>query len=85
MDKQRIYVHVVGFSDVERHALNTVFRLSEERELAYAPWAPLSAPGVQPSNFLAEVILVDGASAEAVPERLARWTSNTSLKGRGRL
>jgi len=66
MDKQRIYVHVVGFSDVERHALNTVFRLSEERELAYAPWAPLSAPGVQPSNFLAEVILVDGASAEAV-------------------
>jgi CheY-like chemotaxis protein len=66
MDKQRIYVHVVGFSDVERHALNTVFRLSEERELAYAPWVPLSAPGTQANSALAEVILVDGASAEAV-------------------
>jgi CheY-like chemotaxis protein len=66
MDKERIYVHVVGFSDTERHALNTVFRLSEERELAYAPWVPLSAPGTQPNNALAEVILVDGASAEAV-------------------
>lgn len=66
MDKQRIYVHVVGFSDVERHALNTVFRLSEERELAYAPWVPLSAPGTQLNNAVAEVILVDGDSAEAV-------------------
>lgn len=66
MDKERIYVHVVGFSDIERHALNTVFRLSEERELAYAPWVPLTAPGTQANNALAEVILVDGASAEAV-------------------
>ena len=66
MDKQRIYVHVVGFSDTERHALNTVFRLSEERELAYAPWAPLYAPGTQSNNAMAEVVLVDGDSAEAV-------------------
>ncbi|MBL8387054.1 MAG: hypothetical protein JNK17_02345 [Hydrogenophaga sp.] len=66
MDKQRIYVHVVGFSDVERHALNTVFRLSEERELAYAAWGPLSGPGAPPATVLAEVVLVDGNSAEAV-------------------
>lgn len=66
MSKQRIFVHVVGFTDVERHALNTVFRLSEERELSYAPWVPLTAPGTTVSSALAEVALVDGLSAEAV-------------------
>lgn len=66
MLKQRIYVSVVGFSDVERHALNTVFRLSEERELSYAPWVPLVAPGATPPLITAEVLLVDGESAEAV-------------------
>ena len=66
MVKQRIYVQVVGFNDVERHALNTVFRLSEERELSYAPWIPLTAPGVQAPTRLAEVALVDGDCAEAV-------------------
>lgn len=66
MLNQRIYVSVVGFSDVERHALNTMFRLSEEREVSYAPWAPLVAPGAQPAQLTAEVLLVDGESAEAV-------------------
>lgn len=66
MVKQRIYVSVVGFSDVERHALNTVFRLSEERDLSYAPWVPLTAPGVHPPTMHAHVALVDGDSAEAV-------------------
>jgi hypothetical protein len=66
MLKQRIYVSVVGFSDVERHALNTIFRLSEERELSYAPWVPLVAPGAAPPLMTAEVVLVDGESAEAV-------------------
>lgn len=66
MLKQRIYVSVVGFSDVERHALNTIFRLSEEREVSYAPWVPLVAPGAQPALMKAEVLLVDGQSAEAV-------------------
>jgi hypothetical protein len=66
MPKQRIYVNVVGFSDVERHALNTVFRLSEDRELSYAPWVPLAAPGVSTTSMNAEVSLVDGDSAEAV-------------------
>jgi len=66
MLKQRIFVSVVGFSDVERHALNTMFRLSEDREVSYAPWAPLVAPGAQPRLSAAEVLLVDGESAEAV-------------------
>lgn len=66
MHKQRILVSVVGFSDVERHALNTVFRLSEERELSYALWAPLTAPGAAPMVAAAHVALVDADSAEAV-------------------
>jgi len=66
MQKQRIYVGVVGFSDMERHALNTVFRLSEERELSYAPWVPMMAPGAKSPTMGAEVMLVDGDSAEAV-------------------
>lgn len=66
MLNQRIYVSVVGFSDVERHALNTMFRLSEDRDVSYAPWVPLVAPGAKPSPMTAEVLLVDGESAEAV-------------------
>ncbi len=57
---------VVGFSDVERHALNTVFRLSEERELSYAPWTPASMPDASATNAGPQVMLVDGSSAEAV-------------------
>lgn len=66
MLNQRIFVNVVGFSDVERHALNTVFRLSEERELSYVPWVPLTAPGAHPTTMHADVVLVDGDSVEAV-------------------
>ena len=65
MLKQRIYVNVVGFTDTERHALNTVFRLSEEREVGYAPWVP-SSNGSARMVMNAEVALVDGDSAEAV-------------------
>lgn len=61
MYKPRIFVGVVGFSDVERHALNTVFRLSEDCDLSYGPWSPSVAAGAQ-----AQVLLVDGQSAEAV-------------------
>jgi hypothetical protein len=32
---RRVFVKVVGFSDAERHALNTLFRLSEERDTHY--------------------------------------------------
>ncbi|EWS63223.1 hypothetical protein Y695_03545 [Hydrogenophaga sp. T4] len=65
MQKQRIFVGVVGFSDVERHALNTVFRLSETRELSYALGAARRSRR-KPPAMNAEVMLVDGESAEAV-------------------
>lgn len=64
MSTQRIRVQVVGFRDVERHALNTVFRLSETRELRYALWVPPSTPGGV--MLPPEVVLVDGEAAEAV-------------------
>lgn len=51
----RIFVHVVGFTDTERHALNSVFRLSEERETRYSLWMP-GAPEA------AQLALVDGHS-----------------------
>jgi CheY-like chemotaxis protein len=35
-----IWVKVVGFRDVERHSLNTLFRLSARRSLSYALWTP---------------------------------------------
>lgn len=35
-----IYVKVVGFRDAERHALNTLFRLSQERASTYLLWTP---------------------------------------------
>lgn len=66
MHKQRFDVGVIGFSDVERHALNTLFRLSETRDAVHAPWAPLTAPGAQAVRSAAQVMLVDGESAEAV-------------------
>lgn len=56
-----VLVKVVGFTDVERHALNTVFRLSREREVAYAPWFEGNSSGELPP-----VLLVDGGCAEAV-------------------
>jgi CheY-like chemotaxis protein len=58
---KRIFVKVFGFSDVERHALNSIFRLSEDRPLAYAPWTS-AAP------YAAEVVLIDGQSWEAALE-----------------
>lgn len=35
-----VYIKVVGFKDVERHALNTVFKLSAGRPVAYGLWSP---------------------------------------------
>jgi hypothetical protein len=66
MEMQRIYVSVVGFTDVERHALNTLFRLSEGREVRYVPWVPLHGGDGPVMTLTAEVALVDGDSAEAV-------------------
>jgi CheY-like chemotaxis protein len=58
---KRIFVKYFGFSEAERHALDTVFRLSEAGETAYSPWTPVSpeAPAV---------LLVDGDSWEAALE-----------------
>jgi len=55
---QRIYVRVIGFSDEERHALNTVFRLSEQCRTMYQLW---TVQATEP----ARAILLDGQSWEA--------------------
>ncbi|GAB3649902.1 response regulator [Ramlibacter alkalitolerans] len=55
---QRVFIKVVGFSDEERHALNTVFRLSEQCLTMYQLWTP-TAP--EPPR----VALLDGLSWEA--------------------
>lgn len=57
----RIFVKVFGFSDVERHALNTMFRLSESRSTPYTLWTA-AAPKA------AEMALIDGDSWEAALE-----------------
>ena len=59
VDLNRVFVKYYGFSDSERHALHTLFRLSESRDTAYALWTP-EAPEA-PS-----VVLIDGDSWEAV-------------------
>lgn len=53
-----VFVKVVGFRDVERHALNTIFRLSAERSTCYALWTP-EAP------VMPHVALIDVESYEA--------------------
>jgi CheY-like chemotaxis protein len=55
------FVKVVGFSAAERHALNTVFRLSDEGRRAYALWTPEASDA--PS-----LLLLDGETAEARAE-----------------
>lgn len=52
---KRVFVMVLGFTDVERHALNSVFRLSEGADVTYEAWTPESAEA--PS-----LALVDGES-----------------------
>jgi CheY-like chemotaxis protein len=66
---QRVFVKVTGFTDVERHALNTVFRLSEQRGIIYSLWDS-GAP--EPPKLA----LVDGQSDEA---RLELETPRNSL------
>jgi CheY-like chemotaxis protein len=55
---QRVFVKVVGFTDVERHALNTVFRLSGQRDTVYCLWMA-DAPEAP------QLLLADGQSYEA--------------------
>lgn len=61
-----IFVQVVGFRDVERHALNTVFRLSWDRETSYFLWTP-EAP-IPAQLALIDVDSYEGAMALASPE-----------------
>ncbi len=53
-----VFVKVVGFREVERHALNTLFRLSDDRPTTYAVWTP-DAP------VMPHVALIDVESYEA--------------------
>ena len=55
---QRVFVKIVGFTDEERHALNLLFRMSEEQGTAFAPWEP-HAPEAP------TLALLDGQSHEA--------------------
>jgi CheY-like chemotaxis protein len=59
---QRVFVRVVGFSGVERHSLNTIFRLSQDklsvREWSYEPWTATSPTAPR-------LALIDGASPDA--------------------
>ena len=67
-----VFVKVVGFTDVERHALNTVFRLSRERKVSYMLWT--SEVSVTP-----HLALIDCESYEARLE-LASPGHNSNLK-----
>jgi len=67
-----VWVKVVGFTDVERHSLNTLFRLSERMYPSYALWSR-EAPSPP------QVALLDVDSYEAGLE-LASPSFNTHLK-----
>ena len=58
---QRVFINIVGFTDEERHALNLLFRISEEQGTTFSPWEP-AAP--EPPK----AALVDGQSYEAPVE-----------------
>lgn len=68
---QRVFIKVVGFTDVERHALNTVFRLSEERETQYTLWT-------EEMPHAPQLALLDAESHEARVE--AELPANASLR-----
>lgn len=62
---KRILIRVTGFTNVERHALNTMFRLSQDpqagRTVSYEPW-------VEGYPDPPSMALVDGASGGAAQE-----------------
>ena len=61
-----VFVKVVGFRDVERHALNTLFRLSLERSTCYSLWTP-EAP-VMPHIALIDTESYEGGILLASPK-----------------
>jgi len=61
---ERIFIKFYGFSDAERHALDTVFRLSESHDMVYSAWTPQAAGApAEP-----DILMIDGDSWEAVLE-----------------
>lgn len=69
---QRVFVSVTGFTDTERHALNSVFRLSVEQETKYFLWEP----GAPEEPKLA---LIDGESYEGRVEAESQVREDTPL------
>lgn len=60
-----VFVKVVGFRDVERHALNTLFRVAAEQSTCYALWTPESP--VMPHIALIDVESYEAGMALASP------------------
>ena len=60
-----VFVKVVGFRDVERHALNTVFRLSMGRFAQYTLWTPELL--VSPHLVILDADSYEGGMALASP------------------
>ncbi len=62
---KKIFIRVVGFTGVERHALNTVFRLSQRadagRSHSYEPW-------LDGNPEKASLALIDGSCGSAAQE-----------------
>lgn len=67
-----VWVKVVGFSDTERHSLNTLFRLSERAFPTYALWTP-------ETQAAPNVMLLDVDSYEAGLEMVSP-SLNSNLK-----
>ncbi len=68
-----VFVKIVGFRDVERHAINTVFRLSMDRIPSYWLWTP-EAP-VPPHLAMIDVDSYEGGLEIASPA----FNSNVKL------
>ena len=68
---ERVFVRVVGFTDAERHTLNTVLELSEQRDTVYSLWrAETPTPP--------KLALVDGLSHES--QLPLAWPDGQELK-----
>jgi CheY-like chemotaxis protein len=61
---KRIFVKYYGFSEAERHALESMLRLSESRDVVYSAWTAQTAEAVHAPDIL----IIDGESWEAVLE-----------------
>ena len=67
--RHSVYVKVIGFRDVERHALNTLFRLSASQATCYALWTP-DAP-VPPQLALIDLEAYQSGLELTLPEQNA--------------